>query len=94
MATAAADDAGQALGAAGERQRALGDLRQGEAGVVGGDAEVAGEGELEAGAEAAPWTAATTGQGEVGEAAEGVEGQINGWVRRAFPPHPDSRGEG
>ena len=54
-----------------------GDLRQGESGGVGGETEVAGEGELEAGAEAIALDGDDDGAGEVGERAEGVEGQIN-----------------
>ncbi len=44
----AAGDAGQARRGAGERHVAIDDIREGEAGVVTRNAEVAGQGELEA----------------------------------------------
>ena len=80
------DGAGQAHGAAGEREEAERDLGQAEAGagVLGADAQVADEGDFEAAAEG---VAVDRGdQGLLGvelvEAVAGIGGEVSGRSRR------------
>src|SRR5439155_20529545 len=72
--SAAPDEARQALGAAGEREQAHRDFGNREAGALCGDSNVAGERELQAGADGLALKSADDGLRQVREAAE--------WVRR------------
>ena len=69
---AAPDEARQALGAAGEREQAHRDFGDREAGALGGDSNVAGKRELQAGADGVAIKSANDGLREFRQAAEWV----------------------